>query len=252
MTLAEELLNSLTYSDAAMRTSEIDAEGHIVIDEDRYITVPDELKRLAVQYDHNIETVTFDCPRYWDDVDMSEMRIYINYSRADDYSGCYEAKNIHIDESDETIMHFDWTITRNVTDCPGKIKFLVCIKTADEEGNETTHWNSELCSECYISKGLECDETLLEQYPDIIYQLKEEITAKLAAEIPTVDSTLTQSGQAADAAAVGGRLSALSEEIANVADEVEALASLSECGIITPAYQNGAFYTDADGAIYVL
>ena len=36
---------------------------------------------------------------------------------------------------------------------------------------------------------------------------------EVAAEIPTVDSTLTKSGQAADAAVVGDRLSALSEEI---------------------------------------
>lgn len=42
-----------------------------------------------------------------------------------------------------------------------------------------------------------------------------EFAGKLAAEIPSVDSTLTQSGQAADAAVVGNRLSALSEEKAN-------------------------------------
>ena len=38
-----------------------------------------------------------------------------------------------------------------------------------------------------------------------------EFAAKLAQEIPSIDSTLTQSGQAADAAAVGNRLSALSD-----------------------------------------
>ena len=41
-------------------------------------------------------------------------------------------------------------------------------------------------------------------------------------------------------------------EIANVADEAEAIEALSECGILTPAYQDGTFYTDADGAIYAL
>lgn len=41
---------------------------------------------------------------------------------------------------------------------------------------------------------------------------------RMAAEIPTVDSTLTQSGQAADAAVVGNRLSALSEEIVTTAE----------------------------------
>ena len=44
----------------------------------------------------------------------------------------------------------------------------------------------------------------------------------------------------------------LSEEIASVAGEAEALESLSECGAIVPAYQDGVFYTDASGAIYVL
>ena len=37
-----------------------------------------------------------------------------------------------------------------------------------------------------------------------------------------------------------------------VANEVDALAALSECGIVTPAYQDGTFYNNADGAIYVL
>ena len=73
-----------------------------------------------------------------------------------------------------------------------------------------------------------------------------------AADIPIVDDTLTIPGEAADAAIVGQKLTEQSEAIANVADEAEALAALSECGILTPAYQDGTFYTDADGAIYAL
>lgn len=37
-----------------------------------------------------------------------------------------------------------------------------------------------------------------------------------------------------------------------VANEVDALGALSECDIITPAYQDGTFYTDVNGEIYVL
>ena len=50
---------------------------------------------------------------------------------------------------------------------------------------------------------------------------QDDIAAKTLAkteDIPTVDSTLTQSGQAADAAVVGNRLSALSEEIVTTAE----------------------------------
>lgn len=36
------------------------------------------------------------------------------------------------------------------------------------------------------------------------------------------------------------------------AGDAEALEALTECGILTPAYQDGVFYTDTDGAIYVL
>ena len=106
MSQAEELLNSLDASNTS-------GESHIVIGKDRFITVPDSLKRLAVQYDHDIETVTFDCPRYWDEHDMSTMTIYVNYLCADNEPGCYKVKNVAVDPTDSTIMHFDWVISKN-------------------------------------------------------------------------------------------------------------------------------------------
>ena len=46
-----------------------EVEEYIVIDKDRNITVPKSLQRVAVQFDHNAETLTFNCPRYWDNND---------------------------------------------------------------------------------------------------------------------------------------------------------------------------------------
>lgn len=173
MSQAEELLTSLNATELLSVESE---EPHIVIDDNRIITVPDKLKRLAVQYDHDIETVTFDCPRYWDDLDMSQMKIYINYLRSDTYTGTYKAQNITVDETDDTIMHFTWTVSKNVSLIFGKIVFLVCVRKTDESGNEVNHWNSELCKDCYISEGLEVDgEELKELYPDIIDQWHNEV-----------------------------------------------------------------------------
>ena len=173
MSQAEELLTSLNATELLSVESE---EPHIVIDDNRIITVPDKLKRLAVQYDHDIETVTFDCPRYWDDLDMSQMKIYINYLRSDTYTGTYKAQNITVDETDDTIMHFTWTISKNVSLIFGKIVFLVCVRKNDESGNEVNHWNSELCKDCYVSEGLEVDgEELKELYPDIIDQWHNEV-----------------------------------------------------------------------------
>ena len=166
MSQAEDLLNSLSENDISAKT-----EHHIVVDSNRVITVPSELKRIAVQYDHNIETVTFDCPRYWDDHDMSTMNVYINYTRADNEPGCYIADDVAVDETDTSIMHFSWTISRHVTEAVGPLTILICIKMVDKDGNEVNHWNSERNSEMTVSKGMECGYIIAEKYPDIISQI---------------------------------------------------------------------------------
>lgn len=200
-----ELLNSLTEDEVAKYATNSNSEEHIVIGADRKITVPSSLKRLAVQFDHNVETVTFDAPRYWDGIDMatSEFVTYINYILPDQTMGAYVAKNVRVNEADDSVMHFDWTIENNITVEKGTIVFLVCHKKLgqttktyeqtvyDEDGNpvlnedgteqtvtvtETedvlvTHWNSEPCKECYISEGMECDEAVLEMYPDVLTQV---------------------------------------------------------------------------------
>lgn len=148
-----------------------ETEGHVVIGRDRFITVPEELWRIAVQHDHNIERVTFDCPRYWDDNDMSTMNIYINYKLPNNTYSFSIAENVTVDEEDSDIIHFDWVISRDATLFAGQLIFLVCAKTVDDEGNENLHWNSETNDEMFISEGMVCCEAVLEPYPDVVTQL---------------------------------------------------------------------------------
>ena len=177
MSQAEELLNSVSEETTdTVNSIDPSVEPHIIIDENRIITVPDELKRIGVQYDHNIETVTFDCPRYWDGHDLSEMTFYINYARSDAKIGRYLVDNVQIDETDYTIIHFDWCISHHVTEVKGTLHFLVCANTVDEEGVEERHWNTELNNEMYISEGLECNENIQIIYPDIYTQLLNRMT----------------------------------------------------------------------------
>ena len=177
MSKADELLNSLSEDDISLQLANPETEPHIVIGEDRVISVPKELQRIAVQYDHDVETVTFDCPRYWDDLDMSKLNIYINYMRKDRYIGCYKATDIAVDGANSNIMHFNWKISRNVSEVVGELKFLVCIKKSDAEGYEVNHWNSELNTEMHISQGLEAEESVFDAYPDIISQWEDEVNA---------------------------------------------------------------------------
>ena len=195
MSYADELLNSLSEDGVMALTAESSTESHIIIDSNRKVSVPDELKRIAVQYDHNVETVTFDCPRYWDEHDMSQMKIYINYKCPGGSLGCYIVDSVTIDEANNTIMHFDWTISRNATLKDGNLSFLVCIRKIDAEtGEEVNHWNSELNMEMYISKGLECNEITEELYPDIITQLLLRMESVEAVFAPTVEITEIEGG----------------------------------------------------------
>lgn len=241
MSQAEELLNNLSNEDIALYTTDPEAEEHIVIDNNRNITVPEPLRRIAVQYDHNIETVTFDCPRYWDNNDLSMMYIYINYRRSDSVKGRYLVKNIKVDETDSNIIHFDWTIGNEITIVNGTLSFLVCAVKTDSEGNEEIHWNTELNNQMNISNGLECKEVILEKYPDIMNDIftrldtviadNDEITAnnstiiadnaEIVANTENIIATSTELTRAADAAVAShNELSAKLTYIENNMEEV--------------------------------
>lgn len=166
--MSEAMDALMNMDEPSSYTVDPSTEEHITISDTRVVTVPEALKRIAVQYDHNIETVTFDCPRYWDGHDLSQMNIYINFKTPSGKFGSYIVDNIVVEDN---IMHFDWTITREVTLDKGNIIFLVCAKTADAEGNEVLHWNSELCASMFVVEGLEVEPALVEDYPVIMTQL---------------------------------------------------------------------------------
>ena len=167
---------------------------HIIVGSDRYITVPESLQKIGVQFDHNAETVTFDCPRYWDEHDLSKMKIYINYMRPNDSFGAYLCSDAEIDSMDNTIIHFNWVISGHVTEFAGPLSFLVCICDVDQNGDSTTHWNSELNTQMYISSGMKCRDAILGRYPDIITQLLNRMDSVEAVFAPTVEITEIEGG----------------------------------------------------------
>ena len=171
MSQADKLLDELIDNQSMSRSMNPETEQHIVINSDRYIVVPEELHKIAVQYDHNVETVTFDCPRYWDGLDMSEMHVYINYMRSDGEVGMSLAKNITIDENDSDVKHFDWTIPRGATLTSGSLSFSVCIKKPTPNGDEENHWNSERNNQLTVSPGLEYEEQKNPKQADLISDL---------------------------------------------------------------------------------
>ena len=199
-------------------------EPHIRIHDDRTIVVPKELRKIAVQFDHNAETVTFDCPRYWDNVDMSTMTIYINYMRKDGARGQFLAKNVVVDAADNKVMHFDWKLSQNATLVKGPLIFLVCIKNTGANGEELFHWNSERCSDVFVSEGLECDDVIGAIHADIITDLLVRMDKILVANSPILDTTLTERGLAADAKITGDAIRKLTADKTDQVDFIQEVA----------------------------
>ena len=259
MSQAEELLESVS-KDVSVALVDPTTEPHIVIGDDRYITVPAELQRIAVQYDNDIETVTFDCPRYWDGHDMSKMAVYINYKTPGNTKESYPARNVRVDDTDDNIMHFDWTVSINATRYKGNLAFLVCIKSVDEDGNEVNHWNSELNRDMYISEGLECTESFQQSYPDLytelLYQIADNETIMQTLKAETIQETTEIKNEATNQANTSkswAEASATSAEEARqlVIEAVEPQLFASEVEGMNPLAVNSAdapiIYTRVNG-----
>lgn len=162
---------------------------HVIIQKDRTVLVPESQRKIAIQYDHNVKTITFDCPRYPEEdssIDMSTMSIYINYMLADKTFGASLATNVTIDENDSTIMHFDWKITNAVTYVKGNLFSSVCIKQVDADGNEIYHWNTDLFQKFSVGEGMECVEEIADLNADVITQI--------LARINTIENDMKQYG----------------------------------------------------------
>lgn len=205
---------------------------HIVINQDRSVAVPSLIKKSIVQRDHNIERLTFDCPRYWYGKDISTLNIYVNYisvsqkAKGDD-PGSSLCENAVIDESDQDMMHFDWVITNNISQDVGGLLFLVCAKSVDSDGNEDVHWNSHLCKDLEVQEGLEASDSIAKKYPDVIEQIFQRLDnvdgvspEQIAAAVEEYLVENPPSGMTADEKA---QLNKNTEDISQLSEENDAL-----------------------------
>lgn len=151
MSLAENLLNSLdetAYEN--MRIVGSGEEEHIIVGQDRSITVPNALKTIAVEGDKDVETATIDCVRYWDGHDLSTFAIYLNYILPNGDEGTYIPKGI---SKAEDTFSFDWLVGSEFTYAQGKMTFWIVAKLTDDSGTLIKQWSSFQNSDCTIAQG---------------------------------------------------------------------------------------------------
>lgn len=166
------------------------AHTHSVIDDDlRFIIDPSTReidngtqKVKLMQYDHNSEQFTFEIPRFVEGHDMSLCNsirvnyININKSNREQHPGVYEVSDIKV-EDDNVI--FSWLISRNATQYVGPLNFLIKFMCFDEDSNVIYEWHTDIFKNASVSTGMNNEESIVEEYADILEQWKNEILAEI-------------------------------------------------------------------------
>ena len=141
ITFSEEYLRRLADIQNEYNLKELvmlpEDEPRFIIDLDtRKIILPDEFKFLAVENDHNAETIYFEIDRYYDKQDLSQKTCIVQYKNTSDtkaIEGFYPVTKLDIDTVPGKIL-FGWTIENKVTVLPGSVDFSIRFYSIDDSG----------------------------------------------------------------------------------------------------------------------
>ena len=147
----------------------MDTEEYCMLESDtsRVIVVPDRYKTFGVEEDTNVEHVKFKFPKVvGDNVDLTTLDLRINFQNASGGLDKYVVDDVA--EADDGYITFSWVIQDGVTPQSGQISFVVQAVKATEDGTIENKWSTTLNKVGQILEGLEVDETIALQNPDII------------------------------------------------------------------------------------
>lgn len=136
-------------------------------DTSRVVLIPDRYTVFGVEGDTNVERVKFKFPKIvGDNVDLTTLNLRVNFQNADGKLDKYLVDDV--EEAEEGYITFSWVIQDGLTPKKGQISFVVQALKATSEGKLEKKWGTTLNKVGQILEGLEVDEEIAEQNPDII------------------------------------------------------------------------------------
>ena len=147
----------------------MDTEEYCMLESDtsRVVVVPDRYKNFGVEEDTNVERVKFKFPKIvGDNVDLTTLDLRINFQNASGGLDKYVVDDVA--EADDGYITFSWVIQDGVTPKSGPIYFVVQAVKVTSNGNIEKKWSTTLNKIGQVLEGLEVDETIEQQNPDII------------------------------------------------------------------------------------
>ena len=175
MATAEELVAADLFEDNSM----------LIIDNDlRTIMIPPSITNLGVESDEDVLRLYFRMPKMYGEFDLSSFSIRINYINADGQGDVYIVDDAYVDGDGIT---FSWLIGRFVAKTTGSVRFIVCLKHFDADGQVDKEYNTTITS-LPVLKGLETSSAVVTKNPqileDILLKLEELIDAYRVYESP--------------------------------------------------------------------
>ena len=218
----------MTLEEALEASKQAEEENVLVVDATtRTIQVPESQKLFGTESDGKTERKYFRCPKIvGDNIDLTKMQLFVNWRNANGEKGSYLVNDVETSGEDIT---FSWQLQRTPLKYKGTISFILCAKSTGDAAENVLEWNTTL-AQGEVLEGLEATEQIEEENDELIMQLIQEVDKAFDAvdkamtkiddgigkEVadymqknpPKVelDSTLSQSGKAADAAATGAAI----------------------------------------------
>ena len=155
----------------------IDTDKRFVIDPvTRTIVNQSERKVLLMQYDHNSERFAFEVPRYVEGHDMAlSTSVQIHYENGP-FKGRYDADDVQVSPSDESVVIFSWLISRNATQHAAPLSFLAKFRCYDGD-SVVYEWNTAEFGRFSIGEGMDNTDVVVVESHDAIEALNIRMTA---------------------------------------------------------------------------
>lgn len=185
-----------------------DVDKRFIIDTNtRIVTIPDNVKPVLTQYDHNSEFITFEIDRYIEGHDLLKCdKVEIHYNNVASSGkrtsrGVYEAEDFQIDSIDSSKVTFTWKISEMATKYAGTLQFVVAFSCTDE-GDLDYRWNTLINSELTVQNGINNGRAVVESYADVLEMWKQDLfgigdteEARMLALGQTVMDSITATGE---------------------------------------------------------
>lgn len=187
MATAEELLTQAAESGV----TPTETRSYFTVDlRSRTISIPSDVKNIGVESDDEVTRLYFKVPRFYDDVDLSEFIVRINYTNANGHGDLYEVDDLTINDDD---LIFSWLVGRFAVTKQGTVSFIVCMKKFGNFGITDKEFNTTICS-LPVLKGLETVKEVVEEDRDALHAV-----AKEAAEeaLENIDSVAQEAAETA-------------------------------------------------------